>query len=126
MGRNRMRLHTRRLAFIAAILFVCATFFLWFHIVPRKLFSLGMSLSDIEKGVRAHCEVIPLATALSAPPTEFELANTPRYRVRVAAMAVDIYLNSKKNTVYIKSLFGAEGHLTLTVPSKVANSTNSP
>ncbi len=124
--RNRMKAYSRKLACAAAILFVCSAAFLWFHTIPRKFFSLGMSLSEIEKNVGGHCDVIPLGSAFSDPPTEFELANTPRYQVRVAAMAVDIYLNSHKKAVCIQSLFGTEGELTLTVPSRATNSTNGP
>ena len=111
----RLRKLTRIVA-ISVFLVLSATI-LWFQIIPRKLFSLGMSLSEIEKSIGGHCEVIPLGTALSAPPTEFELANTPRYQVRVRTMAVDIFLNSDKKAVFIKFLFGAKGKLTITVPS---------
>lgn len=109
----------RKLTRVVAILvlIVLSATILWFQIIPRKLFSLGMSVSEIEKSIGGHCEVTPLGTALSAPPTEFELANTPRYQVRVQMMAVNIFLNSDKKAVFIKFLFGAKGKLTVTVPS---------
>ncbi len=121
-----MRHCSKRAVYIVAAVCIFSAAFFWFCILPGKLFSLGMTLSDIQNKVGGHCQVIPLGTALSHPPTQFELANTPRYQVRVRAMLVDVFLNSRKEAVRIRSVFWTKGTLTLTIPSAGADSTNSP
>jgi len=77
-----------------------------------------MTETDIEKAVGRRYEIDPVPSAFSAPPTEFELANTPVYAVHVAAMGVAMYLNSFKKVVHIRFLFGKDkGRVVMTIPT---------
>lgn len=112
-----MRSNKRKVVALCSALFALIFFFLWFYALPRHMTSLGMSKSEIQRKFRGFCEVIPLSTALSAPPSTFELANTPRYYVRVPLMGLTMHFNSYDKVVHIEFLVGNDkGSLLLTTP----------
>jgi len=106
-----------KLVFVGAIVAVGCIIWTWFYVLPRNRFSLGMNEAGVRKAAFGSCEIVPLGTAMSAPPTELELLNTPCYLIRVPAMGVAVHLNSYKKVVHVSFLFGKDiGTLVLVTP----------
>ena len=106
-----------KIAFSISILLVVGLIILWFGLLPRSLFPLGMGLPEIERRIGKHYELIPLGMGFSSKPSLFELTNRPCYQLQIKIMATDIYLNSYKQAVCVKTLLGTEGKLVLTIPA---------
>jgi hypothetical protein len=114
---------SKRILFVVVSMGAMLALWIWFVTLPRSRFALGMGLSEVERALGHGYELVPLGTALSAPPTPFELQNTPRYYIRVPTMAVTMHLNSRKEVIHIKFLLGEEGNLIFTAPTMSTNLT---
>ena len=99
-----MKMKFKMLVVSAVLISIVA--FIWFYIIPRQRFHLGMKQSEIE-AVCGPVKVIPLASLLSSPPTDFEKEHTPLYWIRGRPMGVNLYLNFYKQVVCVEFLFGS-------------------
>jgi len=95
---------SKGILFIVLTMGALLALWIWFFTLPRSRFALGMRLPEVEKALGHRYELVPLGTALSAPPTAFELQSTPRYSIRVPTMAVTMHLNSRREVIHISAL----------------------
>ena len=80
--------------------------YFWFYFIPHQRFHLGMSQSDIEVTCGSKIQIIPLASLLSSPPTEYEKQHTSLYLISIKSSGVRLYLNYYKRVVCIEFAIG--------------------
>jgi hypothetical protein len=87
----------------AALIFL-ATAYIWFDLIPRSRFQLGMYASQIEgtKGIDM-LDLIPFARAL---PNENARTHAPAYEAHLPRYAVTLRFNANKQLIQVRFLFG--------------------
>jgi hypothetical protein len=75
---------------------------------PRKIFRLGMPLSEIEPIVGNSSRPEPLGSAIRSPENTEENARVPFYRLRLRTMGTDLYLNMSNEVIFIDFLLGPD------------------
>lgn len=80
---------------------LCGLIFGWFYGVPHHYFYIGMDQSEIEAVCGKGLKIVPAASLLSSPPTEYQKEHTTLYWIPVRSMGVNLYLNYYKKVVCI-------------------------
>lgn len=87
----------------AAVLLVLL---LWFYLLPRWQFAVGMPLREIEKSLGHEAHLIPIRHESGQSDSGYMAT----HMISVNRYAMHLYLNSEMRVVRIAYMFGSEQH----------------